>query len=350
MISTALRTVLAFAFLYTLAAEAQPRGSANKKITEKASAGAIKVEGANSEIIDKSAIGSQGPQLKFNTEAAPTNTDHRETIKFKGMDDYSNTANSKKADDTPKPILEFSSNEDEGFKSYIGYPKHEIQILAGSDQVAADWGYDGRTFGFKNSTVTYGLNYTFVASPMWKIGVTYSRYSVAIGTGQVPGFANILDSKADLDQYGFNSEYCFISSANFYRQYCLGGTIMNDAYPILAFTSGSVLEMGKVEDIVVGVHGAVQIPFSDKIFFKPILGYNYGTGAGQSGTLRAEMNSKLWFRAEIPWQIARMFTLRLHADYSARQATVKGRSGNFTDKWETDSTIVGGGLDAIFVF
>lgn len=347
MISTALRTVLAFAFLYTLAAEAQPRGSANKKITEKASAGAIKVEGANSEIIDKSAIGSQGPQLKFNTEAAPTNTDHRETIKFKGMDDYSNT--SKKTEEAPKPILEFSSNEDEGFKSYIGYPKHEIHVLAGSDNIAATWGYNGQDFTFRSSTIAYGVNYTFVGTPMWKLGVHYSRYSVGVDAGTISGFS-IKESEETLDQYGVNSEYCFISSANFYRQYCLGGTILNDSYPILKFTSGTDLEMGRVDDIVVGVHVAAQIPFSDKIFFKPILGYNYGTGAGNSGALTAEGNSKFWFRAELPWSIARRFTLKLHADYSARQATIKGKIGNNNDKWETDSTIVGGGLDAIFVF
>ncbi len=346
MISTALRMITLSAALFSIAAAAQPRKRMDKM--DKASSGAIKVEPGTADLTTQNAVGPTGPPLKFSTDDAPTNTDHRETIKFKGMDTY--TTPSGKGDETPQPILEASATEDDdGFKSYIGYPKHEIHLINGFDNVAATWGYDGQDFNFRSSTLAYGLNYTFVGTPMWKLGVFYSRYSVATPSGTVTPYA-IVESEETLDQYGLNTEYCHISSSNFYRQYCIGGTIMNDAYPVLKFTTSTRLEMGKVDDIVVGVHLAAQLPFNDKIYFKPILGYNYGTGAGQSGALTAESNSKFYFRGEVPWLLTRRFTLKLHGDYSARQAVIKGTIGTNKDKWETDSTIIGGGLDAIVVF
>lgn len=355
---TARWTVLIISAVFSFATAAQqatpgktpntPRKKA-KTVVEKESGGALKVEKpsaeADSPLLTNSSVGSSGPMLKFNTDDAPTNTDPRAPIKFKGMDSYSMPT----TPETPQPILEATANDDDTFKSYIGYPKHELQLTNGYDNVAAKWGYNGKDFNFRNSTMALGLNYTFVAAPMWKIGAYYSQYSIAAPAGTSSPYV-IADSTATVAKYGFNGEYCYISSANFYRQYCVGGTVMNDSYPVLKFTSATRLVASKVDDIVVGVHGAIQIPFNDRVYFRPVAGFNYGTGAGQSGALTSTYNTSLFLRLELPVVAARWLTLKGHADYSSRQATIEGTIGTNKDKWETDSTILGGGVDAIFVF
>jgi hypothetical protein len=118
----------------------------------------------------------------------------------------------------------------------------------------------------------------------------------------------------------------------------------------LKFIDGTHLVMSSVSDIVVGVHAGVQIPITEKIQFKPIVGYNYGTGAGSSGTLTSKGNSMLWARGEIPFTINRQWMVKLHGDYQSRQATIEGKIGANNDKWETDSVLLGGGADVFYTF
>lgn len=287
-------------------------------------------------------VGGAGPVLKFNTEGGtPDNTDHRDLIKFKGI-----TA---PTTETAEPVKESMATEDEGFKTYLGYPKHQLALIDQYGTLSATWNYNGQDFNFNSSTMQYGLAYRFVATPSMQLEAYYSRYNIGIGAGKASGFT-INDSDMDIDQYGIGGQYCFISPNNFYRQFCLGGVIGNDAYPVLQFINSSVLEMGKVQDIAVGVKAGLQLPFTDSIYFRGTLAYKYGTGAGNSGELTPQNNTSFAVDLAVPWQINSHHGLNPHVDYITRQATIEGKIGNNKDKWATDSTTFGGGVDYIFTF
>jgi hypothetical protein len=287
-------------------------------------------------------VGSSGPTLNFSTEGGtPDNTDHRDTIQFKGL--------SAPTQEATQPQVEIKATEDEGFKTYIGYPKHQLALIDSYGTLSATWNYNGQDFNFNTSTLAYGLAYRFIATPSIQLEAAYSRYNVGIGAGKASGFS-INDSDVDVDQYGVSGQYCMISPNNFYKQFCLGGMIGNDAYPVLQFVGASQLKMGKVQDIAVGIKAGLQLPFTDSVFFRGQLAYNYGTGAGNSGELTPPNNSSFAVDLAVPWQINAHHGLNPHVDYVTRQATIEGKIGSNKDKWATDSTTLGGGVDYVYTF
>jgi len=292
-------------------------------------------------ITSQSAVGAQGPTLKFNTQDAPPSSDPRPALKFNDLPNE--TA------EQPSASGSSPSAPEEEFRSYVGYPKSQIGIINSYNNITANWDYNGQAFNFSTSALVYGLRYNLLASPMWRVGVHYSRYEVGAPEGVVSSY-RIRDSSATLQQYGVDSDYCFISSKNYFRQYCVGGILMNDAYPVLKFQTGTDLVISSVQDIVAGVRFAVQIPFSDKLLFRPMIGYNYGTSLGNSGSLSAVRNSKVYFRADLPWSVLTKLDLNFHLDFESRQALVEGTNGNNQDRWATDSTVLGGGLDVFWKF
>lgn len=293
-------------------------------------------------------VKSSGPELKFKSGGEPAKTDTRQNLKFSDPSIEVKPAKSE-APAAAAPMITTNEDDEPGFKTYIGYPKHVLSLVDGFNNLTSKFSYNGKDFNFSSSVVNYGLEYTYVATPSWKVSATYQRYGVSVPAGKV-GSSIINDSKENIDSYGVDTDYCMISSSNFFRQYCLGGGVANDAYPVLKFVDGTHLEMGKVQDIVVGIHVGAQLPISEKIQFKGILGYNYGTGAGGAGNLSSENDTKLYARLELPWTITQNISLKFHGDYSTRNATIKGDVGNNKDKWTTDTTILGGGADLGYTF
>jgi hypothetical protein len=300
--------------------------------------------GSGGDPLAESRVGSDGPALTFDTSDAPASKDDRPTIRFS---DGSQNTNSKKQE----PVIATNETppDEEGFKSYLGYPMHEVVLLTGLDSISATFSYGAQDFNFSTNTFAYGLAYSLIATPSWKVGAYFLQYNIGVNSGTASSL-NILSSDENLTQFGINTEYCTIGSTNFYRQFCVGGLIARDAYPMLNFASGTDLVMSRLEDIVVGLNIAYQVPLTDKLLLKPILGYNHGTASGNSGTLTPKSNSRLYLRMELPWMWSQQTTVRFHGDYSLRKAEAEGTTGSNFDPWETNSANLGIGADIAYRF
>ncbi|MBY0386293.1 hypothetical protein K2X05_14140 [bacterium] len=297
-------------------------------------------QNTSTDVLSSSRVGSDGPTLNFDTGDAPAQKDDRGTLKFS---DGSLNPPSKKG--TPEPIVTNDTAPDEqGFKSYLGYPMHEVTLLNGVDSISATFSYRTQDFNFSTTTFTYGLSYKYIATPAIKIGAYFMQYNIGVNSGTASGL-NILESDETLAQFGITTEYCSIQSSNFYNQFCIGGVIAKDAYPMLNFVSSSRLTMASLEDIVLGLNVAYQMALTDKLLFKPMLGYNHGTASGDSGVMTPKSNSRLYIRAELPWMWSEKTIIRFHGDYSLRKAEAEGTIGSNFDPWKTDSANLGVGAD-----
>lgn len=333
--SKALILIVISTFIFSQNLQAQQKQKAAKKSEPPPATVSVSSDGDH--------VGSSGPVLKFDAADAPANKESRPAMKFTeptvsaGAPSVAPIA----TNDTPA--------DEQGFKTYIGYPKHELILLTQADSISATFSYLGQDFNFSTQALVYGLAYNLVATPSWKVGVMYQQYNVGVGAGRASGL-DILDSDETLSQFGINAEYCSISASNFYRQFCFGGLIMKDAYPFLDFVGGSTLAMSKLEDIVVGLNTSMQWRLTDSVLIKPILGFNYGTTSGDSGTLTPKSNLKMYLRTEVPWAVTSLYTLRFHGDFSLRRAEAEGLNGVNQDVWETNSANLGLGLDFIAHF
>lgn len=288
-----------------------------------------------------SQVGDTGPVLTFDAGDAPAQKDDRGTLKF--TDGSLNP--SSKEQSKAMPTNETPPDE-QGFKSYIGYPAHEFALLTGVDSISATFSYQNQDFNFSTTTFAYGFAYNLVATPSWKVGLMYLQYNIGVNAGTASAL-NIVESDETLSQFGVTTEYCSIGATNFYRQLCFGGLVMKDAYPMLNFTGGSTLAMSKLEDIVLGLNASYQMPLTDKLLFKPIIGFNYGMASGDSGTLTPKSNSKFYLRTELPWLMSESMVLRFHGDFSLRKAEAEGTTGSNFDPWETNSANLGVGADLV---
>ena len=90
--------------------------------------------------LSSSRVGTDGPTLSFDAGDAPAQKDERGTLKFS---DGSLNPTSKKG--TPEPIATNDTAPDEqGFKSYLGYPAHEFALLTGVDSISTTFSYQSK--------------------------------------------------------------------------------------------------------------------------------------------------------------------------------------------------------------
>jgi hypothetical protein len=276
-----------------------------------------------------------GVQLKFNTNSESTNTDVRAPMKFKVPG----------AEMNGKPTSEETNTvaEDAPFKTYLGYPKHDLSAFVGFANLSAKWTLGNVAFNFTDSPIEYGVSYKFHLSPLLSLHLDWLTYSDSIATSSV--IANTYDLNSSSETYNsvfVGGNYCFVSDSNFLRQLCPGIDIGRDDYPILGFTSGSALDLDKVTDITVGVNLAWQIPFADRYLFKLVGGYNMGTGLGNSGDLTSKTNSSYYGKMLFDWNVHGNHTINFQADYLGRTAKLSGNTGGSTQSWETDASMFGG--------
>ena len=286
----------------------------------------VKASGAEPEL-------QQGESMKFNTDVAPTNNDRHAPMQFKDPGEAPLG--------TPRPEYADSLPEETPFKTYIGYPKHQIGAYVKQMSLSSNWTYGSNTYNFTSPSTGLGLNYRLMVTPLWNIEVDYIHYSMNLDESKIGSQFKILSSTATFDDYSVKGSYCFIGKATFYRQICPGILIGNDGYPVLNFESGSLLSLTKVKDVVIGASIAYQEPFTESLLFKIIAGYNYGTGIGNSGYLTSKKNSSYFVDPGLEWTITEHNLLLGYFEYKARSANISGRIGNTDAKWDTTSSLLG---------
>lgn len=277
---------------------------------------------------------NQGETLKFNTDTdtAPANTDRHQTMQFKDSGDAPLGS--------PRPEYAESVPEETPFKSFIGYPKHQLGAYVKPMSLASNWTYQSNTYNFTSAATGLGLTYRLQVTPLWNMEIDYVHYSMTLDAATVTPY-KFLSSDVKFDDYSIKGSYCFVGKATFYRQLCPGLIIGNEGYPILNFATSSNLVMSKIQDFIVGVHLTYQEPFSDNFLFKVIAGYNYGTGLGNSGYLTSKSNSSYYADGGAEWTVTEHNSILGFAEFRARSANVNGVKGTVNDTWTTTSSLLG---------
>jgi len=280
------------------------------------------------------------PTLKFNVEPDMDRKEVREPMKFK-HDDKSGTA------------VAAESQEEEGYKAYPGYPKHQVAFDLLPTRVSSEWKFRGANFNYNsNSSQAFGVSYRYISSPHMNFSVDYSRYEVekSAESTNVPGIGpvNVASSKVAVDNYGVASNFCRVIGKSFFQQWCWGVSLGVESYPLLDFSGATTLEMGKVQDIVAGLRFLYLHPVADRVLLRARAGYHYGTGAGNQGSLSNKGNNSLVAAGDLEWQLRDKHGLTFGAEYVNRNAKVEGTRG--TEEVEWKSTIVTTALRAGYLY
>jgi hypothetical protein len=274
-----------------------------------------------------------GDALRFNTDSSPTSSDSRPPLKF--------TDPGESPLGTRPPEYAETAPEETPFKTYLGYPKNQLGAYIEPMDLAAKWTFNGSAFNFNSTPVAVGLDYRISFTPMWKLELDYSHFAVSTPSGTV-GSYTVSSSSQGFDTYFVKGRYCFLGNVTFYRQLCAGIDMGNDAYPILKFVNSATnLQISEVQDITAGVNLTYQQPFAERYLFQVGIGYNTGTGIGNSGDLTSKSNSSYYARAGLDFNLTEHNTILGEAIYLARTAKLNGLQGSIQQSWETDSSVLG---------
>jgi hypothetical protein len=247
------------------------------------------------------------------------------------------------------PVYVDNAAEVEPFKAYLGYPRHRLGLIAAPMSVGATWTYGSREYNFRVTSIGYGVVYQFQSTPHFDVQLDYTRYGLEIDAANITPYS-IAASKETFEDYFVRTRYCFISSGNFFKQLCPGFEFGNSSYPVLGFTSGTALELGKVQDLVVGFSVNYQRMMTERALFLAKAFFNMGTGLGNSGALTPKTNMLYGVSVGTEYEIRPRHSLTLHGDFHLRQAKLEGKIGNNKDTWETDSSVFGGRLGYMYAF
>ncbi len=277
---------------------------------------------------------SSSEYLKFNVDSAPAPTDPRPAMQFSDPGES--------APGTPRPEYTETTPDAVAFKTYPGYPKHQAGLYVKPSTLSSSWSYGGSTYNFRSPTLALGTGYRIQINPLWSMELDYMHYSMNLEAGVVLPF-RFLASTTSFDDYSVKGNYCYIGKTSYYRKICPGFQIGNEGYPILNFVQGTStnLNLSKVQDIIIGVNADYQEPFADKFLFKAIIGFNYGTGLGNSGYLTSKSNYSYYGDAGAEWSVTEHNIIQVFAEYRLRTAQISGQVGNITDKWDTKSSLLG---------
>ncbi len=313
-----------------------PAKKASKKKAQKPQQDSLSKQSA----MDTMSSGSTGDAMRFNTDSAPASTDPRPPMMFKDP--------GAAALGTP-PATFNSIPEDEPFRAYIGYPKHQVGLYVMPISMSSTWTSGTNSYSFKDSPLGYGIMYRLVVSPLWQMELDYNRYTSKMTEATVASL-RFLDSKVDLDNYFYRINACVIGNRGFFHQLCPGLEIGNDSYPVLKYVTSSRLSLTKFQDIMIGVNLKYTVPFGSDFLFKTALGYDYGTGLGNAGVFTSKGNSSYFAKAGLEYGFNKHHSLNAGLEFKARVAKVKGTIGSATDTWETKSAAFGGNLGWLFTF
>lgn len=274
------------------------------------------------------------PVLQFNTLSTPASTSDRETFKFKTPGDGSPTS------DVMANPVENQKNE-AVFKTYLGYPKHFVNLTYAPVSYGAKYSYSGAEYNF-SSTDVQGLevSYSLQATPSVFFEVEGNTYTAKSKSGSASPY-NVSESKATLFSIMFRGNYCWVGS-NFYARICPGAELGTDTYPSLGFKAISTLEMQTASEMMYGANVYAQYPLIYSTNISARLGYVMGSGTGQSGSLTSKKNQLTYLDSKLEWPVGGAgHLMNLGVYYGMRSATVEGKvSSTITDKWDTNSGLL----------
>ncbi|MBX9767326.1 MAG: outer membrane beta-barrel protein [Bdellovibrionales bacterium] len=281
-------------------------------------------------------------QYQFKVEVPLKESDSRPQFQFNdGILDKAQIAPPKyKQDELP---------DSEVFALYPGYPKNQISVGIRPYSVSSKWNYQGQDFSFPTTSVGYGIGYRFLPNPNVLVEAEYAAYGIETTSATVDPFL-IQSSSITMDSLFLKGAYCFFGSSSFFRQLCPGIDVGYDTYPVLDFASSSTLKLSQVRDIIFGLNLAYQIPLTDQTRLRLKVGYNKGTGAGNSGTLTSKENTSYYLLGELNWSFNDHHSMVVGGEYRARDANLSGKRGVNTDTWKTTSVILGLQLSYVYTF
>lgn len=274
--------------------------------------------------------------LRFKTDGESESKETRAPMKFKAL-------GSEEGKDvvigTSSPE-ELKNVDDDVFKINIGYPKHRAGLFVAPQDFSAKWSYNSQDFNFDLTLVQYGFNYTFIATPLLQFELEYTRYSASIDAATVSPFS-VIDSEKNYDSLFVNTRFCFVRESSFLKRLCPAFVVGKDAYPILGFVDSVRLQMDRVNDVVFGGLVTYQQPITAWVSLDTTLGYNMGTGVGNSGQLTSKSNSSLYLTMAADWSFKENHSANLGLSYLSRTAELEGKIGSNKIKWETESSQLG---------
>ncbi len=324
---TSIAATLAMTLFVGMAASAQePVKRLPKKKKTLAPVEVIYSEPTSSESSSQLNSDGSAPIYQFNTDGFSSATDDRNNLNFK-VDG---------SDESADP-LKFTSADDV-FKTYIGYPKHQLMAYYYPASVNAKWTYRGQDFNFTNSATTaFGLLYRFVATPLVNIELDWNHYELKVKEGTASAYT-ITASNTDIDSLFLRLNWFWVSDKNFFFRYGPGFELGYDSYPVLNFKTSTALELGYVRDAVIGLNFNVQKPLITNFLLSAKAGYNYGTGAGNSGEFTSKLNNSYYLAGGIDYNFNERSAINLGSEYRVRRANVEGKVGSNVDSWDTSAT------------
>lgn len=326
------------------------KNAAEKKLPEKLTA-----EGMNVPTKDGSAAAKATPtdasaaepedsnaptkQILFKTDGDIQTTEQQQPMNFKVLDTtaVSDISQEEKRD---SPINQVE--EQNLFKTYIGYPKQTLNVNVAPVNLSSIFTFQSRDYNFTSTSLGYGLSYQLKMTPIWSFDLSWSHFDASLAAATVVPYA-FKESVKSYNNASFGADYCIVNKFTFLRKFCPGIVIAKDSYPILEFAgnSNTIFQMGGVDDIVVGLRATYQAPITDTILFLTTVGYNMGTGIGNSGFLTSKDNSNLYVKAEGTWSFKGNQDVGLGFDAAMRTASLEGKLGSNTFEWKTASTLLG---------
>lgn len=286
-----------------------------------------------------------GQPLKFNTDGNEQSLDHRGPLDFKFEGVPSNGFEKQSA-----PISsDDSTYTGERFVLNPGYPKQSVGASLRPYSINAAWSFSGQDFNYTTESIGYGVYYRFQSTPQFQFDADYNTYKVDIVDTSVSPYT-IAASSATLSALFARGTYCFIGAASFFNQFCLGGDLGYETYPLLDFKDATTLSLNSIKDVIVGAHIAYRRPLYGSFSLKLVGTYTMGTGGGSGGALTSKQNNAYAFNADVLWEKTEHHGFVAGVEYKARSASLSGKRGNFTDSWTTTAAMAVLHLDYQYTF
>lgn len=275
------------------------------------------------------------PVLQFNTLGSPGTTSGRDTLQFKVPTDDKAIADDKMAN----PVVNIKN--DDAFKTYIGYPKHQFSVNYTPGSYGGKFSYTSTTSGQKTefnfsstSTIATELIYRFVSTPSVVFEGNFNYFTAGTKAGTPGAATTVLDSTTNAMSLFVRGNYCYIGT-NFFARLCPGVEFGTEQYPLVGYKNGTQLEMQKASELSYGINVLAQYPIVKTTVIKARLGYLMGTGSGGSGELTSKKNNALYLNTDIEWPMGSNY-MNIGFYYLNRTSTVEGNVGNFKDKWDSN--------------
>jgi hypothetical protein len=282
------------------------------------------------------------PLLQFNTSGSPGPQTNKPLI-FKVPTTEEELADRSNVD----PVS--STDNQQAFKTYVGYPKQQLQLSYLPVSYGGKFSYGGTDFNY--STLSYtglGLSYNFLMTPRFNLQAEMNTFEAATSSGR-PGLIVVNESKATVLTTFVRGNYCYIGS-NFYARLCPGFELGRDEYSTLAFVSSSQLELKTASELAYGINLQGSYPLVRDVVLQGTLGYVLGSGSGASGELTPKESTTTYLRSNINYPLREGRALSLGFEYRMKKTVTEGKKGTTVDKWESDIGQISAGVGYVWEF